>query len=117
MANLKMKIKRPTASTFKGWTFVVVAGLLLAAIAVIDRGGLSSLSGAADGSTGCVLSVSVPELNVRSAASQDSSVVQTLAAGEKVDGTRVLQSGFRQLKDGYWAWDQYMTPLTGTNCA
>lgn len=114
--NLKM-IKAPSASTFKGWAFVLVAGALLAIIAVIDRGGLAELRTIADGSTGCQLEVAVPELNIRTGPNQGAGVVQTLTRGEKLDGTRIITDGFRELEDGRWAWNQYLTPMPGTNCA
>ncbi|MEJ3656113.1 hypothetical protein WEH80_24415 [Actinomycetes bacterium KLBMP 9759] len=110
-------ITMPTASTFKGWAFVLVAGLVLALLAVIDRGGLDEPRSAADGSTGCQLEVAVPELNIRSAPANNAPVVDTLRTGEKIDGSRTITDGFRELENGRWAWNAYLTPLPGTNCA
>ncbi|MCW2720245.1 MAG: hypothetical protein QOG20_5032 [Pseudonocardiales bacterium] len=100
---------------FKGWTGVVIFGLLLALVAVIDRGGLSAVT-PSSGSTGCALRVTVAELNVRSSPSQTAPQVQTLAQGATVDGTRVVTGGFRQLADGHWVFDQYVTPMPGSTC-
>ncbi len=105
---------RLESSTFKGWAFVFVAGIGLALIALVDRGGLDAVT--ADGSTGCQLEVSTEQLNVRSGPRQDSPLVQTLTLGERVDGTRTVTNGFRELEDGQWAADQFLTPLPDTNC-
>ncbi|MFC4947063.1 hypothetical protein [Pseudonocardia sp. GCM10023141] len=117
MAKLNIKLKKPTASTFRGWAFVLIAGTVLAVIAVIDRGGLTELRSAATGSTGCVLEVAVAELNVRSGPDQDAGVVQKLVKGDRVDGLKVISGGFRQLAGGQWAFDQYLTPVTGSTCS
>jgi hypothetical protein len=60
----RITVPKLEASTFKGWTFVLVAGVVLALLAIIDRGGLNEIS-AANGSTGCELEVVADELNVR----------------------------------------------------
>lgn len=117
MAKLNIKLKKPSASTFKGWAFVLVAGAVLALLAVIDRGGLNELRSAATGSTGCVLEVAVAELNVRSGPNQDASVVQKLAKGDRIDGLKTVTAGFRELPGARWAFDQYMTPVTGSVCS
>src|ERR1700754_350043 len=86
----RFKIPKLEKSTFRGWTFVLVVGVLLAFVAIIDRGGLNDQSAAADGSTGCQLEVSADQLNVRAAPDQDSALLQTLVRGDRVDGTRVV---------------------------
>jgi hypothetical protein len=106
----------PKRLRLKGWPLVIILGLLLAVVAVIDRGGLDPVTSAADGSTGCALRVAVPELNVRSEPSQQAPSVQTLAEGATVDGTNVLTAGFRQLKDGHWVFNQFVTPIAGSTC-
>jgi hypothetical protein len=100
----------------KGWPLVFILGLLLAVVAVFDRGGLDAVVPGATGSTGCALRVTVAELNVRTAPSQQAQSVQTLAEGATVDGTNVLTAGFRRLKDGHWVFDQYVTPIAGSTC-
>jgi hypothetical protein len=118
MAKLNIKITKPTASTFRSWFFVLVAGGLLALVAVIDRGGLAELrAAAADGSTGCQMEVTVEELNVRTNPNQSAPAVQTLLRGAKIDATRNVVDGFRELEGGRWAFNQYLTPLPNTNCA
>jgi hypothetical protein len=112
----KITIPKLEPSTFKGWAFVLVAGAVLAALAILDRGGLTEV-GTSDGSTGCQLEVSTDELNIRSGPSQEAALVETLPRGVRVDGTRVVTDGYRQLEDGHWAADQFLTPLPGTNCA
>ena len=112
-----VKIKIPMKPVrVQGWPLVIILGLLLALVAVIDRGGLDPVTAASDGSTGCELRVAVPELNVRSGPSQQAASVQTLAQGATVDGTNILTAGFRQLKDGHWVFDQYVTPIAGSTC-
>jgi hypothetical protein len=112
----RMNVPKLEASTFKGWGFVLVAGVALAALAMLDRGGFSEVPGA-DGSTGCQLEVVADELNVRTGPSQEATLVETLRRGAVIDGTRVVTDGFRELEEGRWAADQFLTPLPGTNCA
>ena len=122
----KLTIPKLKASTFKGWAFVLVTGVVLALLALIDSGrGIvpDNAAGAAtgdvapaDGSTGCVVEVATEELNVRVGPSQDAELLGAMPQGTRVDATTVLASGFRQLEDGRWASDQYLTPLPGTNC-
>lgn len=113
----KIKVPKLEKKTFRGWTFVLVAGTVLAFVAILDRGGLDELTSSADGSTGCQLEVAADQLNVRAAPSQDSALVQTLVRGDRVDGTRIITDGFRQLEGNRWAASQFLTPLPGTNCA
>jgi hypothetical protein len=107
----------PKGLHLKGWPLVIILGLLLAVVAVVDRGGLDAVAPTSDGSTGCQLRVTVAELNVRDGPSQQAGSVQTLAQGATVDGTNVLTAGFRQLKDGHWVFDQYVTPIAGSLCS
>lgn len=117
MAKLKLKIKKPDASTLRGWVFVLVVGVVLAVLAVIDRGGLGELRPATGGSIGCRLSVATDQLNVRAEPSTDSALVETLTRGATVDATRtVTAGGFRELGDGRWAANEYLTPLPDTTC-
>lgn len=102
------KLKRPTASTYRSWWFIVALGLLLAVFALFDRGGL--------GSTACRLEV-VADVNLRAGPSQESGLVRTLRRGEQVDGTGRVTDGFRELKDSLWTSDTYLTPLQGADCA
>jgi hypothetical protein len=54
---------------------------------------------------------------VRAAPEQDSALLQTLVRGDRVDGTRIVTNGFRELEGNQWAADQFLTPLPDTNCA
>ena len=56
-------------------------------------------------------------MNVRSDATASSPSVQKLAIGETVVGTGVVSGGFRQLADGRWVLDGYLTPVVGNTCA
>ena len=112
----RITVPKLEASSFKGWTFVLIAGVVLALLAIIDRGGLNAIT-VADGSTGCQLEVTTDQLNVRNGPSPGAALVETLPRGSHIDGTRIVTDGFRQLEEGRWAADQFLTPLPGTNCA
>jgi hypothetical protein len=114
----KIKIPKLTGKSFRGWTFVLIAGLVLAVLALIDRGGAADLlpNRSADGSTGCTLEVTTDQLNVRSGPSQDAELLDALHRGDRVDGTTVVTAGFRELEGSRWASNQFLTPVPGTNC-
>ncbi len=99
------------------WAFVLFSGLLLAAVALIDRGGIDEIVGTGDGSTGCQVEVTTEQLNVRSGPSQDYELVGTLSRGERVDATLVVVAGFRELEDQRWASNEFLTPVPGTDCS
>lgn len=103
---------------FSGWMLVLTLGLLLTAIAILDHGGAVtfSTSSTADGSTGCQLTVTAAELNVRAAPAQDAVLVTTLSQGSVVDGTAIVNNAYRQLEDGNWAASQFLTPTPGSTC-
>ena len=111
-----IKITRPDASTFRGWAFVLIAGVVLAALAVIDGGGLNDLRSMIGTPTGCRMVVAAEELNVRTEPSTGSGLVETLTRGATVDATRVVTDGFRELGNGRWAANQFLTPLPETTC-
>jgi hypothetical protein len=114
----KVTIPKLKSSSFKGWVFVLVAGGLLTVLALFDRGGTGSLlPNQADGSTGCMLEVTADELYVRAGPSENAERIDSLTRGARVDGTLVLTGGYRQLEDGRWASDQYLTPLPGYRCS
>jgi hypothetical protein len=124
----KLTIPKLESSTFKGWTFVLVAGVALALLALIDAGGgtlpadaagvgQTSAVAPADGSTGCVVEVVTEELNLRAGPSQNAELLGAMPQGARVDATTVVTDGFRQLEDGRWASNQYLTPLAGTTCS
>jgi hypothetical protein len=103
----------------RGWGLVLITGIVLTVLALIDvpSDGAAGPAHPADGSTGCQLRVTVAELRVRSGPSTDSDQVGILSEGVVVDGTRVVQNGFRQLEGNRWAADQYLSPLPNTTCA
>jgi hypothetical protein len=116
MAKLNLpKVPKVSASTFKGWAFVVIAGTVLAVLALVDSGGLRS--GEGDGSTGCVVEVTTESLNMRSGPSQNAELLGALTQGTKVDATTIVTDGFRQLEDNRWASDQFLTPVPGYTCS
>ena len=111
----RITVPKLEASTFRGWTFVIVAGVVLAFLAILDRGGLGEIT-TADGSTGCQVEVTADELNVRNGPSEGAELVETLLRGTQIDATSVVTDGFRELEVGRWASDQFLTPLPGTDC-
>jgi hypothetical protein len=112
----RITVPKLEASSFKGWTFVLVAGVVLALLAIVDRGGLGTIT-VANGSTGCQLEVVADELHVRNGPSPGAASVETLRRGMRVDGTKVVTDGFRELEEGRWAADQFLAPLPGSDCA
>jgi hypothetical protein len=112
----RITVPKLEASSFKGWTFVFVAGVALALLAIVDRGGLGAIT-AANGSTSCQLEVVTDQLNVRNGPSPGAALVETLTRGMRVDGTKVVTDGFRELEEGRWALDQYLAPQPGSDCA
>ena len=111
----KITVPKLEASTFRGWTFVIVAGVVLAFLAIIDRGGLGETT--SDGSTTCRLEVQATTLNIRTGPSLNAQSVDTLHQGDVVDGTAVVTDGFRQLESGRWADNAYLTPLPDSSCS
>ena len=111
----RYKIPKLESSTYRSWTFVLVMGGLLTLVAIIDRGGLNET--VADGSTGCQLEVQATTLNIRTGPSLNAQSVDTLRQGDVVDGTAVVTDGFRQLENGRWVDNLYLTPLPGSNCS
>src|SRR4051794_18359471 len=107
----RITVPKLESSSFKGWTFVLIAGVVLALLAIIDRGGLGALP-TATGTSACQLEVTTDQLNVRNGPSEGAALVTTLNRGTHVDGTRVVTDGYRQMQDGRWALDQYLLPVT-----
>jgi hypothetical protein len=118
VAMVKLGTPKLDKKFFEGWLFVIVAGLVLAVIAIINSGGMAQTTVApADGSSGCQLEVTTDRLNVRASPSQDGPLLRTLSRGDVVDGTRIQNNFYRQLEDGGWAATEFLTPLPGSNCA
>ena len=87
-------------------------GLLLALFSIIDRGGLDAVAGGR-ATPRCGFTVNGDDVNVRTEASASSPSVQKLAKGQSVSGTKTVTNGFRQLADGNWVLDGYLTPVPG----
>ena len=107
----KLTLKRPS---YRGWTFVLLIGVVLATVALIERGGIDEAR--ADGSTGCQVEVTTDQLNVRAGPAQETELVGALARGELLDATTTVTDGFRELEDGSFVADQFLTPVPGTAC-
>ncbi|MCW0214086.1 MAG: SH3 domain-containing protein [Pseudonocardia sp.] len=116
MAN-RIKVPKLEASSFKGWMFVLLAGTLLAAIALFSGGGFSLTLGGATGVTGCTMKVLPQQLNVRSSPGTEFAPVETLTGGATVDAQRVVTNGFRQLTGtNRWALNESLAATPGSTC-
>ncbi len=100
--------------TYRSWTFVVIVGLAFALVALVDRGNLDLTH--SDGSTGCRLEVTSDQVNLRAGPDQATDLLGTLERGTLVDGTSTVTDGFRELEDGRWVADRFLTPVPGTDC-
>ncbi len=107
----KLTVKRPD---FRSWTFVVLIGLALALIALLDRGSLDLAQ--SDGSSACRLEVTTGQVNLRAGPDQASELIGTIDRGVVVDGTTTVTNGFRELEDGRFVADEFLTPVPGTDC-
>lgn len=107
----KLTLKRPS---YRGWPFVVLLGVVLALVALIHQA--VTQGAASDGATSCRLEVTTEELNVRAGPAQETELIGTLPRGDVLDGTATVTDGFRELADGRWVADQFLTPVPGTDC-
>ncbi|MBC8090947.1 MAG: SH3 domain-containing protein [Pseudonocardia sp.] len=107
----KLTLKRPS---YRGWTFVIILGVVLAVIALIHQ--VATQDTDPVGSTGCRLEVTTDDLNVRAGPSQAAEQLDTVVRGDVLDGTATVTDGFRELADGRWVADQFLTPVPGTDC-
>jgi hypothetical protein len=105
--------KFPRVDT-RSWAFVIVLGALLTVLALLDRGSLDEAR--ADGSTGCQLEVTTDQLNVRAGPAAVAEQVGTVQRGQLLDGTTTVVDGFRELEDGRYVADEFLTPVPGTDC-
>ncbi|GAA1876989.1 hypothetical protein GCM10009836_68000 [Pseudonocardia ailaonensis] len=111
----KFKVPKLEANSFKGWTFVLVAGVVLAVVALFAQGSLSGVTN----STGCVMAVQgTAPLDVYRNPGTELGPVETLRPGQKVDAQRgAIQNGFRQLVgDQRWAINERLAATSGSTC-
>lgn len=99
------------------WAIVLISGLVLAVVALFDRGGLGDSAVTADGSTSCRLEVTTEQLNVRASPSQSAEQVDTLYRGDQVDGTPIVSNGYRELEGSRWGLTEFLTPVAGSDCS
>ena len=113
----KMSFKDVAKHSVKGWGAVLSGGILLTVLALADgpRDSASAVH-AADGSTGCQMQVTAPELRVRSNPSVNADSLETLTQGAVVDGTTEVTDGFRRLEGNRWAANEFLVPIAGTSC-
>ena len=100
---------------FRSWPLVIVIGVLLTLLSIIDRGGVDAVRSAVASST-CSFTVTGDEVNVRPDATATSLPVQKLQKGTTITATKTVANGFRQLADGHWVLDGYLTPVPGATC-
>jgi len=110
---------------YGGWGWVLTAGIVMTTLAMLDTpregtagsvAGTSSSTSTADGSTGCQLQVTAPEVRVRSGPSVATDPLETLTQGTVVDGTTEVTDGFRKLEGNRWVANEYLVPVAGTTC-
>ena len=108
---------------YQGWGWVLTAGIVMTTLAMLDAprestatAGTSSVTSTADGSTGCQLQVTAPEVRVRSGPSIATDQLETLTQGAVVDGTTEVTDGFRKLEGNRWVANEYLVPVAGTTC-
>jgi hypothetical protein len=121
----KMTVKGAAKRSVRGWGAVLAGGILMTTLAMLDAprdgsagsvAGTSTTSSTADGSTGCQLQVTAPEVRVRSAPSVGADPLETLTQGTVVDGTTEVTDGFRKLEGNRWVANEYLVPVQGTAC-
>jgi hypothetical protein len=109
----KFTVPKLEASSFRGWTFVLIAGTVLAIIALLTQG-----TGTTN-ETGCVMAVqgSAP-LDVYRSASTQFEPVDRLDPGSRVDAQPgVIENGFRRLVgDNRWAVNERLAATEGSRC-
>jgi hypothetical protein len=64
----------------------------------------------------CQLTVLADVLNVRSAPSMDSSVVDRVEYASTLDARPTVTNGFRMLDEGRWAAEEFLDPLDAAAC-
>ena len=113
----KPTFKSVAKHSVRGWGAVLSGGILLTVLALADapREGTAEVR-TADGSTGCQLQVTAPELRVRSGPSINTDPLETLTQGAVVDGLPEVTDGFRHLKGDRWAANEFLVPVAGTSC-
>jgi hypothetical protein len=121
----KMTVKGAAKRSVRGWGAVLAGGILMTTLAMLDAprdgsagsvAGTSTTSSTADGSTGCQLQVTAPEVRVRSAPSVGADPLETLTQGTVVAGTTEVTDGFRKLEGNRWVANEYLVPVQGTAC-
>ena len=98
---------------------MLVAGVLLAVVAIFDSGGILErhrAAPAADGSTGCQLEVTTDQLNVRAGPSQDAELLRTLARGDGSTAPGSRPTSTASWRTARWAVTEFLTPVPGSNC-
>jgi len=109
----KFTVPKLEASSFKGWTFVLVAGTVLAVVALLTQG-----TGTTN-ETGCVMAVQgAAPLDVYRSASTQFEPVEQLAAGTRVDAQPgLIEDGFRALLgENRWVVNERLAATEGSTC-
>ncbi|WP_246393895.1 hypothetical protein [Pseudonocardia pini] len=109
----KFTVPKLEAASFRGWTFVLLAGTVLAVIALFTQG-----TGTTN-ETGCVMAVQgAAPLDVYRSASTQFEPVDQLAPGIRVDAEPgLIENGFRKLVgDNRWAVNERLAATEGSTC-
>ncbi|GAA4540641.1 hypothetical protein [Pseudonocardia xishanensis] len=109
----KFTVPKLEKASFKGWTFVLVAGTVLAVIALVTQG-----TGTTN-ETGCVMAVQgAAPLDVYRSASTQFEPVDQLAPGTLVDARPgMIENGFRALLgENRWVVNERLAATQGSAC-
>lgn len=112
----KITIPKLEVPSTKGWPFVLVAGVALAVVALVDRGGVGEILPASESGCRVTVDVAQPPLYLREGPGRDSAQTGEVADGTPLEATDVVQNGYRQLADGSWAFAEYLVPEPGGTC-
>ncbi|WP_147455287.1 SH3 domain-containing protein [Saccharothrix australiensis] len=93
-----------------------MAGVLATAGVMYVANGGKPMGGASGASAECEVTVTADILNVRTGPADTEPIVSTLRLDAVVKAERTVQNGFRQLSDGHWVKDDFVTPTSDGDC-
>ncbi len=111
----RFKVQMPSRKFYGGWGFVALLGLVITVAVFVSQGGVQNVeAGLNEG--GCTVQVNAADVNVRTEPSTTAPVVTVLNQGDIRTASLTVQNGFRALDTNQWAYNAYLTPVSGSNC-